>query len=141
VIVQDADGHGLVLASKYMGRERRRQEELMTDTGDNPVRRTETRVILSKDTLVPITAVLAFAGLMFTGFRWLDARFASVELQERTHHEEVTTELQAIKHHEELVDLRYADRWTVTEMRLWVLEAKVANPHVMFPDVRAREER
>lgn len=76
------------------------------------------RVVLSRDTLLPVGVVIAIVATLFSGYVWLQGQF------------------QGIYKRLDRIDAQAADRWSETDMRLWVLELARMNPQLRLPDAR-----
>lgn len=71
-------------------------------------------VVLSKDTLVPISFVV----MLFAGMFWMSNKFTSIEVKM------------------DQIERKIDDQWSGTEMENWSLKLKMANPEIEIPDVR-----
>lgn len=80
----------------------------------------ERRPIIDGKVLMPVGVMVAVCGVLFGGFRWMDARFTALEIQ--------VSKLQAI----------VEDNWTVSEQALWAERLKSGNPSISVPTVRNR---
>lgn len=79
---------------------------------------TNGRVVLNRDTLLPVGVVSAIIATLFSGYLWLQAQF------------------QDIRGRLDRIEVQASDRWTETDMRLWVLEFARKNPQIATPDAR-----
>jgi len=72
------------------------------------------RVVLNKDTLVPISFVV----MLFAGMFWMSNKFTAIQIK--------------LDQMERKID----DQWSATEMENWSLKLKLANPDIEIPEVR-----
>lgn len=123
---------GVVLAKGYVGRDRR----AMSDNGDTD-RQRDTRIVLSRDTLVPLGTAVAIVVGVFPAYLWLQSEFAATRKHVDTKVEAVDVRLRGVEQRLDRIELQASERWTETDMRLWVLEFARRNPRLSVPDARS----
>lgn len=79
--------------------------------------------VINKDTLVPLGAVVTvFLALLGAHSFWTAKA------------NELATKLDSIDRRLERIEEHQIDRWTLTDMRLWVAAARQANPTLTLPE-------
>ena len=68
--------------------------------------------LISKDTLMPLSMVIALCG----GVIW------------------ISNQLGSINHKLDLLEQKLEDQWTVRDMENWALKLKLENPEITLPD-------
>lgn len=118
----------LVLSPAYVGAERR--------ASMSEQRQPESRVVISRETLVPLGFAMAACGALFSGYLWLQAEFAGVREHVDTRVSAVSARLEEMRERLDRIETQAGDRWTETDMRLWTLELARRNPRLVLPDAR-----
>lgn len=103
------------------------------DTPTSPNRRIVATGIDATKLVVPVTALIGLFGVAFGAHLWLQAQFAAIQAQLQANNQASVVSLQEIRNRLDRFEERYADRWTSTDMRLWVLELSRANPTLTVP--------
>ena len=97
-----------------------------------------TRAFIDRETLIPISVVFAVLSVGFGAFAWLNNRFDQMDKNQNSATGEVKDALKdfgyRIKAIEDRLDSNSMDRWTGTDMKLWVLELRQKNPSLVIPD-------
>ena len=109
----------------------------MTKT-DEPEQVRATRAFIDRETLIPISVAFACLSVLFGAFAWLNNRFDQSDKNHVASTLEVKDALKdfgyRIKAIEERLNSNSMDRWTGTDMKLWVLELRQKNPTLFIPD-------
>lgn len=122
-----------VVSKGFLGRDRR----AMSNVTSSEDRQRETRIVLSKETLVPLGVVVSVVGALFPFYLWLQSEFASTRKHVDTKVEALDERLRGVEQRLDRIELQASERWTETDMRLWVLEFARRNPRLSVPDARS----
>lgn len=122
-----------VVAPGYLGKDRR----AMSNASAAEDRQRENRIILTEKTLVPLGVVASVLGVLFPAYLWLQSEFASTRKHVDTKIEAIDTRLRGVEQRLDRIELQASERWTETDMRLWVLEFARRNPRLAVPDARS----
>lgn len=89
------------------------------------------RLIISRDTLIPLgTAVAVVVGLI-TGAWWLAGLKGDIERSNNA----LRDEIRDLRYRIERSEQTMLDRWTATHQRLWASEMQRRNPTLTVPEV------
>ncbi len=110
----------------------------MSSMAASEERQRETRIVLSEKTLVPLGVVVSVLCTLFPAYLWLQSEFASTRKHVDTKIEAIDTRLRGVEQRLDRIELQASERWTETDMRLWVLEFARRNPRLSVPDARSR---
>lgn len=78
-----------------------------------PENNTDKKLTLSRETLMPISMVIAICG----GVVW------------------ISTQLNNINYKLDMLETKLQDQWTTRDMENWGLRLKMQNPNIIIPDL------
>ena len=96
----------------------------------------ERRVVISRKTLVPLGLVVGACASLFSAYLWLQAEFKGTREHVDARVAGLEQQFGEVRARLGRIEDQAADRWTETDMRLWVLELARRNPRLAIPDPR-----
>lgn len=106
----------------------------MSDDTERP-----TAFRLDRDTLVPVSVVIACIAGCVTGAMWVTTRMSEQDKNTAAALFDVNKQLADMRYEIQRLEGTLADRWTLTQHEAWALRFKLLNAQ-KYPDLRIPED-
>lgn len=93
------------------------------------------RIVLTRESLVPIGGAISIVLSLVGATWWLSGRLNQADNDNAERFQELRVEVRELKYRIDRSEQTSRDRWTATHQRLWAAEMRRANPTLDVPDV------
>ncbi len=95
---------------------------------------TPARTIINKDTLVPLSLVLAIFSSVVWFVNSANSKLDTIETSFRENISALKDDIKDLKYRLATYEAKNADRWTISDQKIFVLEMSRNNPEIKLPD-------